>query len=720
MTRVTWRNVVQRAAQSATLLGLVAASAPAAAAPFFSEILYNPGGASETGREWVELHNPDATDVDLSGYKLQSAPTRTFTLPAGTRITAGGYLLLAQTADLGGAFPCRVASVVWGTGSSVPSLGNSSGAVVTLLDAADAVVDSVSYIGGGFPTSTDGKAIAVSNVATGNDAAANWRLSDCLFRSTTDWGTPGLADAVCNNMPGTAPACILPPDAGPPDAAVADAARTDAATGLDAAVVDGSSAPDAGVADAAVPLPTSVLVSEVFYNPSGASESAREWVELFNPTQDPVTLAGWTLRTSATAAYVFPAGAVVPPASYVVVGQNVTLGGAFPCAVTPYAWGSNGPSLGNSSGAKVELLDTQMMVVDSVAYIGGGFPASSDGKSVAVASVLTGNNSAAGWRSSDCAFGPTNADFGTPGMPDSMCSGSTGPSPACVVLPDAGGGSSSSSSGGSGSSGVGDAGPRVDANGLLEPLDASAGGNNSAPTVTVNEPSAATSADVVTISWQATDPDGDVLSVSILRATLGNSTSGDELFSGLAAQGTQPWTTTGTTPGRFRILVRVDDGHGHVVTAAASGEVEVTSGGGAGLITVERPAGGEEVLDKVTISVRTSTPDGVISVFYDSDSLGSNGTAIGGGVRSKVGLTDITWNVTGVPAGEYFVYAVLEGAGPVPVSAYSRGAVTVGSANRCGCTSTAAGGMPDGLGMAATAALMGMRARLRRRGRRGH
>jgi hypothetical protein len=53
--------------------------------------------------DWIELYNAETTAVDLSGYILSkfddAAVTYNWTIPAGTTISAGGYLLLQQYED---------------------------------------------------------------------------------------------------------------------------------------------------------------------------------------------------------------------------------------------------------------------------------------------------------------------------------------------------------------------------------------------------------------------------------------------------------------------------------------------------------------------------------------------------------------------------------------------------------------------------------------------
>ena len=60
--------------------------------------------------DWIELHNPEATDVSLDGYYLSDNPDDRFkwAIPAGASIPAGGYLMViadSQNAAPGEEFP---------------------------------------------------------------------------------------------------------------------------------------------------------------------------------------------------------------------------------------------------------------------------------------------------------------------------------------------------------------------------------------------------------------------------------------------------------------------------------------------------------------------------------------------------------------------------------------------------------------------------------------
>ncbi|HRH08711.1 MAG TPA: CotH kinase family protein [Bacteroidia bacterium] len=62
----------------------------------FSEINYQSSDSADAG-DWVEFHNPDSVDIDLSGWKFRdNDDLHTFTFPLGTVIEANSHLVLAE------------------------------------------------------------------------------------------------------------------------------------------------------------------------------------------------------------------------------------------------------------------------------------------------------------------------------------------------------------------------------------------------------------------------------------------------------------------------------------------------------------------------------------------------------------------------------------------------------------------------------------------------
>ena len=62
-----------------------------------NEILPSPEGADET-EEWIEIYNQNATEVDLSGWKIYDTEgsSKTYIFPAGSKIQGNDYLVLKR------------------------------------------------------------------------------------------------------------------------------------------------------------------------------------------------------------------------------------------------------------------------------------------------------------------------------------------------------------------------------------------------------------------------------------------------------------------------------------------------------------------------------------------------------------------------------------------------------------------------------------------------
>ena len=81
-----------------------------------NEIHFNPASSqgSDNDYEFLELYNPGATDIDMSGYSFTEGISHVFA--DGTTLAAGTYFVLAKNAE------SYTGSTEWGSGS----LGNST------------------------------------------------------------------------------------------------------------------------------------------------------------------------------------------------------------------------------------------------------------------------------------------------------------------------------------------------------------------------------------------------------------------------------------------------------------------------------------------------------------------------------------------------------------------------------------------------------------------
>ena len=150
----------------------------------FNEVLYAPAsGASE----WVELHNPMAITMDLSGWALGGGITYAF--PEGTTLAADGYLVVA-------ADPAQLASALGPFDGAL----SDSGERLELRNNGGRLIDTVAYADDDpWPVAPDGSGASLAKLTpdAASDHAENWRGSAELG------GTPGAANVLDPLAPST-------------------------------------------------------------------------------------------------------------------------------------------------------------------------------------------------------------------------------------------------------------------------------------------------------------------------------------------------------------------------------------------------------------------------------------------------------------------------------------------------------------------------------------
>lgn len=182
---------------------------PVEEAAFDSTSTYNPVlDLSEDVHEFVEIQNTGASAVDLSGWKLSGSVD--FTIPSGTSIPAGSFKVIAKN-------PTRIQTVYSISsvlGSFSGNLPNSGGSI-TLKDASNATMDSVSY-SSSFPWAQSANALGAQDRFTGLTSSSFQYKGRSLQRVSTtaspgdpaNWlaspatgPTPGAAQAVVRSVP---------------------------------------------------------------------------------------------------------------------------------------------------------------------------------------------------------------------------------------------------------------------------------------------------------------------------------------------------------------------------------------------------------------------------------------------------------------------------------------------------------------------------------------
>jgi hypothetical protein len=136
-----------------------------------NEIHFNPSD-NTVCQEFIEIYNPDAATIDLSGWRISGAVDYHF--PAGSFIAAGTYLVIAEDP------PTLLDTLnVTALGPYSGSL-DSEGETLRLRDPVGQVVDEVDYkVGFPWPVASNGggASIELLNANLDNSLGSSWRAS---------------------------------------------------------------------------------------------------------------------------------------------------------------------------------------------------------------------------------------------------------------------------------------------------------------------------------------------------------------------------------------------------------------------------------------------------------------------------------------------------------------------------------------------------------------
>ena len=362
-----------------------------------SEAAWAGTGASPND-EWIELWNAGAGDVDLSGWILTDGGDIRIAL-SGV-IGAGSFFLLERTDD--STVSSAAADRIY-TGA----LSN-SGEALYLLDPSGGVVDSANGDGGPWPAGNPVTRGTMERTGDGPDADALWCSNDGIHRSGSDAdgnpinGTPRQAFSGFCGMP------------------TVTSTRSPTPTG--SATVTATLTPTASEIRTPFP-PQSVVINEVAWGGT-AADSNDEWIELWNPGAEAVSLAGWILTDGGDVG--------VPLEGTIGAGEFFILerGGDDTLSDIP-ADGIYSGGLANA-GEELRLTDPAGSVVDAA----GGRPWPAGTAGPAYASMERAGVASPAWRThtgwiANGRDADGNPVRGTPGRPNSALF----PTPSPTGLP---------------------------------------------------------------------------------------------------------------------------------------------------------------------------------------------------------------------------------------------------------------------------------------------
>jgi hypothetical protein len=430
-----------------------------------NEFAYYLDPAGDTGKEWVELYNPDSVPLDLSGCDLYPARSPHYLIPQGFVLGPCSYVVVHLRQ--GGANTAT--DLYEGTGPT-NNMTNTKGSLALFADSTrDAILDFVQY---GADSQTYEATAAYALIWTRGDYAdtvsCGWSLGLAADGADsnrgTDWKgfsrpTPGYS-----NDPQPYDVALLSASSEPLEIpagsgftvsawlqnqgiytarnvtvtffedgnrdsicqageAVLYKEQWDSLAGLRASVFSlpgRTEGPYSLAVTAICDSETAVLnnyrafdfnvgsplvINEIMYGPP---DGQPEWVELYNRSSWPVDICGWTLEDSTMAAKTVTARHdTVAPGMFVLLAKDTSWFHASCLKEAMADW----PSL-NNGGDAVCLRDQRGAVIDKVQYNDswGG----DDGRSLERINPLLISQDASGWG------GCVDPSGGTPGLKNSI------------------------------------------------------------------------------------------------------------------------------------------------------------------------------------------------------------------------------------------------------------------------------------------------------------
>ncbi len=177
-------SITIQTTKDVSLTAIFEATGTPAAAVVINEICYNPPDDFNPG-DWIELYNPDAAAVDISGWVFQDEDnSHRFQIPPGTILPANGFLVLCQDRN---AFTPLFPNVQNYLGNFDFGLSG-AGELLRLISAPGKMIDSLVYDDAApWPTAPDGQGPTLELIHPTLDNA----LGTSWVASAGRGGTPG-------------------------------------------------------------------------------------------------------------------------------------------------------------------------------------------------------------------------------------------------------------------------------------------------------------------------------------------------------------------------------------------------------------------------------------------------------------------------------------------------------------------------------------------------
>jgi hypothetical protein len=274
-----------------TLEGAPARAAPKAANALdvvINEVAWA-GTAASSSAEWIELYNPTASAINLTGWKLLSITDGSPTISLAGTIAAGGYYLLERSSD---ATISNIAADLTYTGGL-----NNTAETLELRDNTNTLIDTANQGGASWFAGNATGSYSMERINVVADGPTAWATNNGAVKNGLDQnsnpinGTPKQPNSATLALTATVTptSTNTPTDTGTP---------TNTGTATNTGTSTNTPTTTGTVTN--TPTPTgflSIIINEVAWAGTGASTDD-EWIELYNPGTSSVDLTGWILKSA--------------------------------------------------------------------------------------------------------------------------------------------------------------------------------------------------------------------------------------------------------------------------------------------------------------------------------------------------------------------------------------------------------------------------------------
>ena len=206
---------------------------------------------------------------------------------------------------------------------------------------------------------------------------------------------------------------------------------------------------------------------------------------------------------------------------------------------------------------------------------------------------------------------------------------------------------------------------------------------NSPPSINVTEPDGVNDNADNTYQIRWTDEDSDDSATIALYYDSNSSGQDGTLIVGSLSEDDETdlynWNTTSIADGQYYVYAVIDDQMNDPVVDYSNGPVTISHNQSPNIQIVEPNGIDDQADDSFQIRWTDEDPDNdaAISLYYDINNSGQDGTLITGGLSENDAIDAYTWNTTSLAEGSYYVYAIISDGVNSPVTDYSDGPVTV-------------------------------------------